>query len=108
MPEKDEHSADSLALLLLDDRDAVDCDRGRAGHPALVVNHLLELLSDPDAPGAPVQCPQCRRQWEFETGFYKGQPALREILPNGTALIFLLHPELTASLRHGLQSKDGP
>ena len=105
MPEKDEHSADSLALLLRDDRDVVDCDQGRAGHPALGVNRLLELLADPADPGTPVQCPQCRRPLEFETGFYKGQPDLREILPYGTALIFLLHPELTASLLRGLQSR---
>lgn len=108
MPDKDERAIDPLALLLLEDRDAAACDQGRAGHPALGVNRLLELLADPDHPGAPVQCPQCRRPLEFETGFYKGQPALREILPDGTALIYMLHPELTASLRHGLQSKDGP
>lgn len=105
MPEKDERAFDPLALLLREDRAAADCDQGRAGHPDLGVNRLLELLADPDDLVALVQCPQCCRQLQFETGFYKGQPALREILPNGTALIYMLHPELTAALRRGLQSR---
>ena len=105
MPDKDELAIYPLALLLLEDRDAAACDRGRAGPPALGVNRLLELLIDPDHPGQPMQCPECQRQLQFETGFYKGQPALREILSDGTALIYMLHPELTASLLRGLQSR---
>lgn len=105
MPEKDERAFDPLALLLREDREAADCGRGRTGHPALVLNHLLELLIGPDHLGQPMQCPECQRQLQFEAGFYKGQPALREILPHGTALIFMLHPELTAALLRGLQSR---
>lgn len=105
MPEKDERAFEPLALLLREDRAAADCGRGSAGHPAMGVNRLLELLIDPDHLGQSMQCPECQRQLKFETGFYKGQPALREILPYGTALIFLLHPELTASLLRGLQSR---
>ena len=70
MADTKERNADPLAVLLLEDQDAADCDRGCAGHPAQTVSCLLELLADPDASGLSVQCPECQRPLQFDPGWH--------------------------------------
>ena len=104
-----EPDTEPLDILLLEDADPADCDQGRLGHPAQAVNYLLELLAGPDGPDGPakpVPCPECRRQLQLEPGFYRGNPAVREIRPDGKSLIYMLHPELTKSLAKGLKIQD--
>ena len=106
-PRENRNTAEGLlTILLLEDGDAADCAQGALGHPAQAVNYLLELLADPACPAPPTHCPQCHRQMEFEPGFYRGNPAVREILPDGKSLIYMLHPELAKSLVNGLKIQE--
>ena len=106
-PKENRNAAEGLlTILLLEDGAAADCAQGALGHPAQAVNYLLELLADPDRPTPPIHCPQCQRQPEFEPGFYRGNPAVREIRPDGKALIYMLHPELAKSLVKGLKIQE--
>ena len=66
----------------------------------------MELLADPDRLAPLTHCPQCQRQREFEPGLYQGNPAIREIRPDGKSLIYMLHPELAKSLAKGLKIQE--
>lgn len=106
-PRENRNAAEGLlTILLLEDGAAADCALGALGHPAQAVNFLLELLAAPDRPAPTIHCPQCQRRPEFEPGFYPGNPAVREILPDGKSLIYMLHPELAKSLVKSLKIQE--
>lgn len=81
------------------DLTADDCGHGREGHPSLAMSHLLDRIYDPAVKVTTPPCNQCGTPPPFHPGFYRDQAAVREILPDGRGIIYLLHPDFTAELR---------
>ena len=96
---------DLRILLILEDLEQrPDCARPENGHPDLALALLLEMLGAPATRVIPTfPCPYCRRKIEFSAEWRRGQPVLREVLPDRSSQLYILHPELADSLLRGLQ-----